>query len=857
MYDFSDREWENMMALLAQKARGGTPDAARAAWLLKSFEAHAVREADQHESRFHRTKNPDALELAMKGMSRASLCAIRSGNREHSLTYGMEIGRLYATRFAHLGVWDDVAHAIASMRTVIAQMPPGDPTVAGCLVQLGVTLESAQEHMLSVYGPNCGTENVDAAIVELRKARQLIDEGTSPPDEDLPGTVLTHLGHCLLSRSLVQTDADAAERDLTEALELFDQATALLGDKGDSPDQPLTSGWRTPSRAQVVSMLRLYRLQGRLLRTVADGDTTGLEAAITAVRERMRTGNDPLSLSQWQVLLGGAQVFASLLAGRTSADPPVLAALSAAAAGSTGSEGPQRSIRTARLAATVALGQRDWAKAAALLRESLGQIHAQRGHGIPDSARLAWLGQGRDLTGDLVSCLVALGQAREAVVAFEEHRAVLLSEILGDRADTAGLDRVAPDLARAYRSAARELGRFEKSPDAHRPDHLARRRRLLRERDRVAERIRTVRGFERFGQAPRYADLAMGEGEGPTVLLNAGSVRGDALVLQDGEVDVVPLPRMRWDRLESAVGDLHRALRTGEQVLARRDGTAYVRQQRAIGEVLEQLWDWVAAPVWERIGAGGTPAEDAPRRIWWVPSGPLWFLPLHTASAVGGPSLADLAVSSYVPTVRMLKLARRRAPGGLRGPLVVSVPDAPGAAPLRGADAEADLLADLVPGTRVLRGSAATRDAVLDALGAHPCLHFAGHGVNTPEGTLLLLHDYDERPFSAQDVLDRDLPAADLAYLSACEAAQTSVLLPDEATHFGAALSVAGYRHVIGTLWRVDDGVAVEAARNFYGRLADSATFDPALALHETVRELRAAYPSMPGLWAAHIHIGP
>jgi CHAT domain-containing protein len=107
-----------------------------------------------------------------------------------------------------------------------------------------------------------------------------------------------------------------------------------------------------------------------------------------------------------------------------------------------------------------------------------------------------------------------------------------------------------------------------------------------------------------------------------------------------------------------------------------------------------------------------------------------------------------------------------------------------------------------------------------------------------------------------QDVLHEDVPGGELAYLSACEAARTSVLLPDEATLFGAALSVAGYRHVVGTLWRVDDGVAVEAARRFYRRLTGT-TADPALALHHTVRELRAAYPSMPGLWAAHIHIGP
>ncbi|MEU5323699.1 CHAT domain-containing protein [Streptomyces sp. NPDC021056] len=92
--------------------------------------------------------------------------------------------------------------------------------------------------------------------------------------------------------------------------------------------------------------------------------------------------------------------------------------------------------------------------------------------------------------------------------------------------------------------------------------------------------------------------------------------------------------------------------------------------------------------------------------------------------------------------------------------------------------------------------------------------------------------------------------------LSACETTQNSILLPAESTHFGAALAAAGYRDVVGTLWRVNDQVAVRTTKRFYGALT-SREHDPALGLHEAVRELRAAYPRMPGLWASHVHIGP
>ncbi|MFF5427768.1 MULTISPECIES: CHAT domain-containing protein [unclassified Streptomyces] len=855
--DAAEETWREGMVALARIARGGSPDAPEAASLLREFGTRALREADEQEGLYHRTDDLHALERAMRSTSRASLCAVLAGDTMGALGHGMNVGRLHAVRFARLGVWDDIVHAVGSMRTVIAQLPPDDPVEVGCRIQLAVTLAAAQEHMTAVYGTHGGTENADAAVAELREARRLAERGIVPPgDDDLPATVLVHLGHALMSRAVVQVAADAAERDLAEGLELLDRAAVLLGDGGDDPDRPLVPGRGAPGRAEVVTLLRLYRTQGRLLRAVADGDVTGAEEVIATVRERIRTGGDPLTRPQWQTLLGNAQVFAAASAGRNAVDPSVPAVLREAARGLDGHQGPQPALRAARLAASVALGQGRWSEAAELLTGALERIHDLHGHGIPGSARRAWLRQGRDLTGDLVSCLVALGRERDAVVAFERHRAVLLSEVLGERVDTAGLDEAAPDLARAHRAATRELRRFEAGADAHRPHHPERRRRLLGERERVAERVRAVRGFERFGQAPRYEDLTAGGEQGPTVLLNVGSLSGQALILQDGDVSAVALPDMRRDRLEGATGALHRALAAAEKARADRDGSAYLRHQRAVGSVLEQLWDAVAAPVWERIGAGET-AGEAPRRVWWVPSGPLWFLPLHAATAAGGPSLTDLAVSSYAPTVRMLRLGRRRAPGRLRRPLVVSVPHAPGAAPLPGAAAEADLLRDLVPGTVVLEGPEATRDAVLDALGRHPCLHFAGHGINTPDGTLLLLHDCLERPFTTQDVLDRDLPGGDLAYLSACEAAQTSVLLPDEATHFGAALSVAGYRHVIGTLWRVDDEVALGAAENFYGRLARATVFDPALALHETVRALRTAYPSMPGLWAAHVHIGP
>jgi hypothetical protein len=50
-------------------------------------------------------------------------------------------------------------------------------------------------------------------------------------------------------------------------------------------------------------------------------------------------------------------------------------------------------------------------------------------------------------------------------------------------------------------------------------------------------------------------------------------------------------------------------------------------------------------------------------RLWWLPTGPLTFLPLHAAGVYtgkGAECLSDYAVSSYVPTLSALAEARSR-----------------------------------------------------------------------------------------------------------------------------------------------------------------------------------------------------
>ena len=188
------------------------------------------------------------------------------------------------------------------------------------------------------------------------------------------------------------------------------------------------------------------------------------------------------------------------------------------------------------------------------------------------------------------------------------------------------------------------------------------------------------------------------------------------------------------------------------------------------------------------------------------------------------------------------------------------MPHTPGAPDLPGALAEAAGLQRRFPGrVTVLTGPQATHDAVLAALPAGRWAHFACHGASdpsNPSASCLLLTDHQQRPLTVVDVARLRLEDAGLAFLSACSTAQPGGRLADEAIHLASAFQLAGYRHVIATLWPIGDKHAVDLAADIYTTLADGAG-DVAGAVHAAVRRMRQRRGwDTPSAWASHIHIG-
>jgi len=138
-----------------------------------------------------------------------------------------------------------------------------------------------------------------------------------------------------------------------------------------------------------------------------------------------------------------------------------------------------------------------------------------------------------------------------------------------------------------------------------------------------------------------------------------------------------------------------------------------------------------------------------------------------------------------------------------------------------------------------------------------------GHGQtdqDDPSRSHLVLPDHKTAPLTVTDIADLHLNSG-LAFLSACETTLAKIDFADEALHLTGAFHLAGYRHVIGTLWPISDYDASAFATDFYTHLTADGTCPPnldhcAIAAHHATRRLRERYPAAPTAWAGYIHTG-
>ncbi|MFB7652842.1 MULTISPECIES: CHAT domain-containing protein [unclassified Streptomyces] len=724
-----------------------------------------------------------------------------------------------------------LAEAITLARLAVSSCPPDHPHYAGNLYDL---------------------------------ARLLLDAARSGAD---PAGAREALGIC---RSAVAA-LDEDDPDLAAALLILSQALCEVGTKEAAADASSLA----PFEEAVAAARRAVAL---------------LPEESTLMSSAVRT------LGQALFTLGSAHPRPEL--GRAALEA-AHDGLMAGAVGRTGARVKDR-IAAARLAGRAAHLAGHYTNAVAAFEQAVELLPRIAPRELFREDREAGLGSVAGLAAEAAGAATAAGRPGRALELLEQSRSLLQSELVGTRTAPDALARHDPSLAEEFRvlrsrtRAAQSVSHSSTAPGldpALSDDAAARRQRELA--DDWAELLVRIRrshdALSRFLLPPTLEELRAEAAEGPVVTVYAGPLRSDALVLHrrdDHPVEIVELPGLSWDqamdmvvRLRSACTRIYGEPGYGGRRTAQGD----------LGKVLGDLWDTVVSPVLDACAMSVPPPEGTTLpRLWWCPVGIMAFLPLHAAErhdeTGGGPSVLDRAVTSYTPTIGALAYARRATGAGgdtgtaeapradatstevspERDALIVALPHTPGAPALYSAEEESDALRRLLPGATLLHGSDATRRAVMTAMGRCSVAHFICHGISDTRGrgySRLLLHDHGTRPLTVADVWQLDLPHADLAYLSACETTGTAPRFVDEALHITAAFQTAGYRNVIGSLWKIQGSTGARIAAAVYARLTADGTrppdvTEPARALHEAVVAVRARHPLSPGLWAAHAHFG-
>lgn len=451
----------------------------------------------------------------------------------------------------------------------------------------------------------------------------------------------------------------------------------------------------------------------------------------------------------------------------------------------------------------------------------------------------------------------ALNDPVGAVGAAELSRGILLAALLDSQSDHKDLDRAHPDLAADFHRVRDLLNTPEvadnllTSPHIESVDQIEHRKRLWTEHDQILARIRQQPAFASFLLPPSLADLQRATAGGAAIMVNTGLRRSDAVIITAETNPVhVPLPDATFTDVTFHAQALLDAVQD-------RTPVGSLRRQRVIPETLGWLWDAVVQPILKMIPSPADRTSALPR-VWWLPTGLLGLFPLHAAGHLGQTGALDTVASSYIPTLRALAHARTRPPAAVRRQLTVALHHTPGLPDLPGTVSEATTLHAHHSDARLLLDDAATTSSVLNALTESTWAHFACHArvdLTTPSQGGLALYD---ATLPLLDISQLHLVSAELAYLSACSTADRGVPLADESLHLASAFQLAGFRHVIASLWPLNDGIAAKAAEAVYRYLPDTPTADhAAIALHHVVLQLRDEHPGRPDLWAALVHSGP
>lgn len=360
--------------------------------------------------------------------------------------------------------------------------------------------------------------------------------------------------------------------------------------------------------------------------------------------------------------------------------------------------------------------------------------------------------------------------------------------------------------------------------------------------DDLKGQIRAKEGFTRFLLSPSESDIFEAAAPGPIVVLNYSVHRCDAIIIQTSGISHLELPRLYID-------DIPIRYRTKKS--------------------LAWLWDTIVQPILHFLGFT-QPDENNWPHIWWVPTGPLFGLPLHAAGKYQdddkGQLAIDLVVSSYGRSIKRIIQARSwgqicseltSSPPGKGNLVAIGMCYTPGAPSLPCVHKELQMVKEYCRRLDMscVKPRARKREVLSALKNSCAIFHFAGHGSQTATTTLdqyLLLEDWKEDPLTAASIIScretsiRNLEAGGrfLAFLSACsQPAWDTREIPgaENGLDIIFGFQVMGFSHVIGHIGLVADEAANAIASLVYEFLSDKGLQDEAVssALNYAGRSMR------------------
>ncbi|KAG1759625.1 CHAT domain-containing protein [Suillus occidentalis] len=426
---------------------------------------------------------------------------------------------------------------------------------------------------------------------------------------------------------------------------------------------------------------------------------------------------------------------------------------------------------------------------------------------------------------DAASCAIRRGNLPRAVELMEQGRGQQWSLVSRLRTPLEDLESTSPELARKVSELNKRLAGAKGSAgstDRAAADRAATKYRgLTKQWEAAVAEIRHLKAFSRFLLPPAYEDLHAAARHGPVIIFIASKYSCSAIIVPtSGEPHHVPLSSITLADLTILKDRFTRAIRHASRMNPKETRTDLI-------VLLRIVWEEIMLPIVNVLE--NVLKVKRHSRIWLCPTAAFTSIPLHAAHPFltkadrsKEPCLEDLYVCSYTPTLSALVRSRQMMKKRVTPSFVAIGQGQPGAGKgkaLLAVDSELELVHKLIPATashNTISGDAATRAGALKALEENTWVHLACHGKQDPAQPYHSHFVMRDEHVTLLDIMDRDIPHAEFAFLSACHTAVGDKETPDEVIHLAAGLQFSGFKSVVGTLWEVDDSVAKHVVEAFY-----------------------------------------